>query len=120
MRIMNRLFAIALMAACLSGTTFAQSSGTESPGVEFAVAPVFPPIAVAANVSGEVLVEVEVNERGEVRSARSAGGHPLLRKASEDAASRWRFMPSASGEKNRVARLVLWTTTYGPPVDNFV
>lgn len=102
---MKRLGAVIFVAAFVSGTTLAQSTNSEAPAVESAVAPVFPPIAAAANVSGEVIVEVEVNEKGEVRAARSVNAHPLLRKASEDAAFRWRFTPDLGGGKNRAVRL---------------
>lgn len=61
-----------------------------------AVSPVFPPTAVATNTSGTVSVEVETNAAGEVTSARSERGHPLLRKAAEDAARRWRFKSATS------------------------
>lgn len=73
---------------------FAQSqseSTREGPTVIAAVAPVFPPIARAARAKGEVVVEVKVNPSGEVEASKVVSGHPLLQKASETAAKKWKF-----------------------------
>lgn len=78
----------------------------EQPSVLIAVTPVFPATAVATNTSGTVLIEVEINAAGEVTSARSVSGHPLLRKSAENAARRWRFASAAN------ARTVLLTFTF--------
>lgn len=77
----------------------------EPPLVMSAVAPVFPPIAVAANISGTVLIEVEVNAAGGVISARGVSAHPLLRKAAENTARRWQFMPATSDTGARAITL---------------
>lgn len=69
-------------------------SPSEQVAVVSAVAPIYPPIAVAANAGGTVETEIEVNTAGEVTSARGTGGHPLLRRAAENAARRWRFTPT--------------------------
>jgi TonB family protein len=95
-------FLVAAYAGC---SVFAQANSSKALAVEAAVAPTFPPIAVAANVSGDVIVEVKVGEKGEVLETRSSNAHPLLREASESAAFRWRFVPDASGEKARVVQL---------------
>lgn len=97
---------VLLLTAYFSSSAFAQANGAQSLTVVSAVAPVFPPNAVAVGLSGDVTVEVEVDERGEVRGARHIGAHPLLRKPSESAARRWRFAPLAIGEKKRVVRLI--------------
>ncbi len=72
------------------------TSPTDQIALLAAVSPIFPPTAVATNTSGTVLVEVEINAAGEVTSARSVSGHPLLRKAAENAARRWRFTSATS------------------------
>src|SRR5258707_15587535 len=43
------------------------------------VDPVYPPLAKAAAVSGAVVVEVTVDEKGDVISAQALSGHPLLK-----------------------------------------
>ena len=56
--------------------------------------PSYPADARAALVSGEVLVEIMVDECGNVVMARALNGHPLLRQAAIDAAMKTRFSPT--------------------------
>lgn len=56
-----------------------------------AVAPDFPLIAQAAHAQGEVVVEVTLAPDGTVATSKSLSGHPLLQKAAETAAMKWRF-----------------------------
>jgi TonB family protein len=77
----------------------------DQPTVVTAVAPVFPPIAQAANVGGDVLVEVKINSDGAVTSAKAISNYKLLRAAAEDAAKRWRFNPSAEKSDEHTATL---------------
>jgi protein TonB len=56
--------------------------------------PLYPAVARAALVSGEVVVEVTVDECGNVVMARALSGHPLLRQAAIDAAISTRFSPT--------------------------
>lgn len=58
------------------------------------VQPSYSPVARAAGAQGEVLVEVVVNEQGDVESARAISGHPLLQQSAVDAARQWQFKPS--------------------------
>jgi TonB family protein len=54
-------------------------------------APVYPSAAKAVGASGTVKVKVSVDENGSVFSATALSGHPLLRKAAENAAREARF-----------------------------
>jgi protein TonB len=58
------------------------------------VEPSYPPLAKAARVSGAVVVEVTVDEAGNVISARPVSGHPLLKDAAVAAARGWKFTPT--------------------------
>jgi TonB family protein len=58
------------------------------------VEPVYPPLAHAAGVTGTVVVEVTIDEAGNVISAVPLSGHELLRDASVAAAMGWKFMPT--------------------------
>jgi TonB family protein len=58
------------------------------------VEPVYPPLAKAARISGVVVVEVTVDEEGNVISALAISGHPLLKDASLTAARGWKFQPT--------------------------
>jgi TonB family protein len=55
--------------------------------------PVYPPAAKAVNASGTVIVQVTVDEKGQVISARAVSGNALLRSAAEAAARQARFAP---------------------------
>jgi TonB family protein len=56
--------------------------------------PAYPAVAKAANVSGKVIVQVLVDEQGQVISAHAVSGHPLLRGSAEAAARQARFNPT--------------------------
>src|SRR5690242_9242815 len=58
------------------------------------VEPVYPPLAKAARVAGAVVVEVTVDEEGNVTAARAISGHPLLKSAAVTAARGWQFTPT--------------------------
>ncbi len=59
--------------------------------------PPYPPIAKAARASGPVVVEVTIDEKGNVISAQALSGHPLLKDAAVQAAQRWKFRPTLLG-----------------------
>ncbi|HEX8708485.1 MAG TPA: energy transducer TonB [Pyrinomonadaceae bacterium] len=65
--------------------------------------PVYPPIARAAGASGTVVVQVVVDEAGNVIMARAASGHPLLQQAAVNAAKEAKFSPTMlSGQPVKV------------------
>jgi TonB family protein len=72
------------------------------------VAPVFPPIAVAARVSAVVVLECTIDRNGQVTDARILRGHPLLDAAALAAVHQWRYTPT---RLNGVAVPVLLTVT---------
>jgi TonB family protein len=56
--------------------------------------PIYPSIAKQINASGEVQVEVMIDELGKVIAAKAISGHPVLRSSAEDAARKWVFKPT--------------------------
>ena len=58
--------------------------------------PTYPPIARTAHIQGDVRVKVTTDGTS-VLSAEADSGPPLLRKASEDAARTWKFVPHPAG-----------------------
>ena len=58
------------------------------------VQPEFPLAARGSNVSGTVLVLVTIDTEGTVTSAKATEGPLIFRRASEDAARKWRFQPA--------------------------
>ena len=93
--------------ASMAGSGQQEPPMDETIKVVTAVAPVFPPIVVASNTSGNVVIEVKIDRTGHVTSTRVIDGHPLLRKIKsiEDTASRWRFIP-ATESTPRTVRLI--------------
>jgi TonB family protein len=69
----------------------AQSDSSRRVAVLSAIAPVYPPIALTANTSGDVQVAVTIDKVGSVTNADFISGSPLLHKAAVEAAKRWRF-----------------------------
>ncbi|MDQ3687886.1 MAG: TonB family protein [Acidobacteriota bacterium] len=61
--------------------------------------PTYPAKAKRAGASGSVSVQVVVDEKGKVESARAVSGHPLLQEAAVAAARRAEFPPKKVGRK---------------------
>jgi protein TonB len=62
--------------------------------------PTYPTIAKQVGAQGPVTVQVLVDERGNVVSAKAISGNPLLRSAAEAAARQSRISPARVGEQN--------------------
>lgn len=60
--------------------------------------PPYPAPAKAVRAGGDVSIQVTIDERGNVISASAVSGHPLLRKAAEDAARGAKFKPTLLSE----------------------
>jgi TonB family protein len=74
--------------------------------------PAYPEIARAAHASGEVTVQVTVNETGNVVAARAVSGHPLLQAAAVMAARQATFTPTRlSGEPVKVTGVLIYNFT---------
>ena len=58
------------------------------------VSPVYPAMAKAARAQGDVILEVEVDEEGNVASVVVKNGHTLLRQAAVDAVKQWKYTPT--------------------------
>lgn len=86
------LVAVTYLTACLMGTPMVyEARSSDDPIVVKAVMPSYPAIAAAKRISGKVLIEVEVNAKGDVTKVSATKGHPILRRSAVQAASRWRF-----------------------------
>jgi protein TonB len=57
------------------------------------VAPVYPNVAVAAGISGQVILEALVDPNGRVAAVDVILGHRLFEQAARDAVLRWRYEP---------------------------
>jgi TonB family protein len=63
------------------------------------VKPIYSPLAQKANIEGKVVVEVELDDKGNVSEAKAVSGHQFLRGAAEDAAKRSKFKPGKFEDK---------------------
>jgi len=76
--------------------------------------PIYPPAALAVNVSGRVEVRVYINELGKVVSAEAISGHPFLRAAALEAARASTFEPiTMNGKQIQVNGVI--TYNFGLP-----
>jgi TonB family protein len=77
--------------------------------------PPYPPIARAAHASGNVTVEVTIDEDGNVVAAKAVSGHPLLQAASVAAARNAKFTPTKmSGQPVKVQGVLTYTFSGEP------
>lgn len=74
--------------------------------------PAYPQIARQANASGTVVIQVLVDENGNVVSASPVSGHPLLRPAALAAARQAKFSPTKlSGKPVKVSGVITYQFT---------
>jgi TonB family protein len=74
--------------------------------------PPYPPVARAARAAGTVVVQVTVDEKGNVISARAVSGHPLLQAAAVAAARAAKFNPTKlSGQPVKVTGVITYQFT---------
>jgi protein TonB len=69
------------------------TSGLTAPRVVRRVEPVYPALALAAHATATVLLEAEVDPRGNVTRVSVLHGHPLFDAAAIEAVERWRYQP---------------------------
>jgi TonB family protein len=80
----------------------------------YQVAPVYPPLAKSAHVSGTVLLHCIIGTDGTVQELHYVSGPPLLMKSAIDAVSQWRYKPTLiNGNAVRVDTTVSVVFTLG-------
>jgi TonB family protein len=82
---------LATLLAILSLVSNASAQFGSPPVAEIFSCPVYPPIARAAHVSGEVVVRFYIEDDGSPSSIQVVSGPPMLRGSATDAIKRWRF-----------------------------
>jgi protein TonB len=72
--------------------------------------PSYPQMAKSSGVTGTVVIEVVIDERGNVSDVRVLSGHPMLRQAALTAARQAKFSPTIlSGAPVRVTGTINYT-----------
>jgi TonB family protein len=82
----------------------------ESEGVRHELShndPVYPPIARAAHVQGDVLLHVDVDENGTVTKVEAIGGPPMLKGAAIEAVRHWTYQPFVVDGKATAVHVVV-------------
>lgn len=73
------------------------------------VQPPYPPIARSAHAAGQVVVQVLIDENGNVVAAHATSGHPLLQAAAVSAARSSKFTPTKlSGQPVKVNGVIIY------------
>ena len=80
----------------LSGQLLVAQQAREYPLVLRADAPVYPPLARMAKITGKIEAEFTI-KGGEVVAAEAKTGHPFLVKATTDNIRSWHFAPEVNG-----------------------
>ncbi len=70
------------------------SSGVQSARLVRRVEPVYPPLALAARISGPVVLQLWIDEEGNVVSVKVLDGPPLLKEAARTAVLQWKYSPT--------------------------
>lgn len=98
-----RTLRLLMICAAIAGTTALQAQQVRTQE-EIAshlmtwVAPVYPAIAQAAQVQGDVVFKVELSPDGLVRSVKVVTGPPMLRQTTAEALKQWRYQPFHDGK----------------------
>jgi TonB family protein len=80
---------------------------TTKPQLQLQAAPVYPPIAKAAQVSGDVVISLQVQTDGHVSGLRALSGPAMLQQAAIDAVKKWIYKPfDQNGERVEVNTIV--------------
>ena len=92
-----------------SGTPKVVTGGVLNGKASYLPLPEYPAAARAVNAGGTVNVQVMIDEEGNVVSASAVSGHPLLRAASEAAASGAKFSPTLlSGQPVKINGILVF------------
>jgi periplasmic protein TonB len=57
------------------------------------ILPTYPPLARAARIQGQVLLQAVISKQGAIENLKVLGGHPMLVPAAIEAVRQWRYRP---------------------------
>jgi TonB family protein len=99
----RRLFLMGI--GMLLGTAIVTAQQTAAVAVKAAVAPHYPPIAVAARIDGDVVLRVAVGPDGSVLHAVVVSGPKILQQSATEAAEKWKFEASDPATTTRSSEI---------------
>jgi periplasmic protein TonB len=67
----------------------------KAPRQTYSIDPEYPPLARQTHISGTVVIDAVIDERGNVVQARAVSGHPLLVAAALRAVLQWKYEPTS-------------------------
>jgi hypothetical protein len=105
--ILRAALAMSILGASARAAT-AQDSPEMLPKVIQHAEPTYPAIARAANIQGDVLVQITTDGES-VQKAEAQTGPPMLRKAAEDNARTWKFAAHSSGTFHVIFRYKIFS-----------
>jgi TonB family protein len=80
--------------------------------------PVYPPIAKAAHVSGDVKLQIQIDSNGHVVGSKVISGPPMLVGAAQDCVKQWVYeQPKVNDMPTPTSALVTVSFTLPPPVN---
>jgi TonB family protein len=82
---------LAFMLSFVAGCCLASAQSLPEPILQTGQMPIYPPIARAARIEGDVKVAFVLNEKGDVESVDVKSGHPMLRDATAVIVKSWKF-----------------------------
>jgi TonB family protein len=110
------VIALALTVSAQNGPIRVAADEAESHVIKN-VEPVYPPSAEMGRIQGNVVLQVVIDERGNVSDVSLVRGHPLLADAAKQAVRRYRYRPfEPNGAPEAVQTLVM--VTFGNPAHN--
>ena len=117
------LLVVALAFTTLTSAVVAQSTEVDDAEAQKHllkhVDAIYPPIAKAAHVQGDVILSIEIGKDGHVLNVKSLGGPSMLIGAATDAVNKWEYQPfEKSGSLICVSTKVRVPFALGIPVDS--
>jgi len=88
----------------LAGTNF------QEPKLIKKVEPIYPELARNAHVSGDVSLQISIDEKGDVSEISVVQGHPLLADAAINAVKQWKYSPALMNGKPVLVNVVATVT----------
>jgi protein TonB len=72
----------------------AKGGQLQQPKLLASVAAVYPPLARAQRVQGDVVIDALIDTSGKVSTTKIITGHPLLQNAAADSVRLWKYQPA--------------------------